>query len=430
MAYTREQWEQRINEAGDGWYEFVRWAAEGLFGSHEKCVVRCRADGYEWSAKPNSLVDGGKGCPQCSGVRRWTEEERIAQINSLENILFLSWVDGYKNSHSKANLRCSIDGHVWDSSVNNLVNNGRGCPQCAGRRRWTASDRISQVNATNKMKFVSWLDGYNGKDSKANVICNTCEHEWRASIGSIVNNGSGCPRCAGKIPLSIDEWKSRVIKSGCGKFIFVCWHGEFIGAHSMAKFRCLVDNHEWISDINHIFRGRSGCPECAKNKRYSPEEYEIAINNSGVGRFVFVKWAGNTKRAKSKAVCRCLSCDHNWSASVDSLTRISGCPRCAKYGFQLDKTGYLYALRSECGKYVKVGISNNPSQRHKQLELATPFGFSCIEQFEDDGAKIAELEKYFHGKYERAGFAGYDGATEWLVCTPQLLEELRTIGDK
>jgi len=293
---SKAQWEQRIRDTGAGRYEFVRWLFDGKHGSRDKCVVRCSVDNHEWNASVDSIVNGGSGCPYCSGKRRWTAEERIEQINSLDNIEFISWVDGYENNYSKANVMCLVDKYAWSARVSDIINGGHGCPHCSGKRRWTADERVEQINKLDNILFLSWVDSYKNCYSKAKVICS-------------------------------------------------------------------LDWHEWSAAVNNLLNGR-------------------------------------------------------------------GCPRCAKYGFQLDKTGYLYALRSECGKYVKVGISNNPSQRHKQLELATPFGFSCIEQFEDDGAKIAELEKYFHGKYERAGFTGYGGATEWLVCTPQLLEELRTIGDK
>ena len=229
--------------------------------------------------------------------------------------------------------------------------------------------------------------------------------------------------------LSAEVWEQRINEAGCGNFVFLNWSCGFNGAHSKAKIKCLIDGNVWDADANHIFRKNSACPECAKNKRYTPEEYEASINKSGVGRFVFVRWAGNTKRAKSKVVCRCISCGHNWSASVDNIIRRSGCPSCAGYGFQIGKRGYLYALRGDCGDYVKVGISNNPSQRHKQLEMATPFSFSCVESIAGDGVKISELEKHFHSNYERAGFTGFDGCTEWLICTPELLEELRSLGD-
>ena len=64
-----------------------------------------------------------------------------------------------------------------------------------------------------------------------------------------------------------------------------------------------------------------------------------------------------------------------------------------------------------------------------KLAKNTPFKFSLIEQASGDGAKIAELERYFHDKYESAGLSGFDGATEWLICTPELMQELRSSRD-
>ena len=229
---SKEEWEIRIREAGAGRYELVRWL-------------------------------------KCEGA-----------IKAMSRVI----------------VRCNTDGFEWDSSVNNLVNHGRGCPQCSGNRRWTGKERIEQINNIKNIEFISWVDGYRKYNSKANIRCKVDWFEWSASVSSIVNNGTGCPKCA--------------------------------------------------------------------NGGYDPS-----------------------------------------------------------------KIGYLYSLRSECGKYVKVGISNNPKRRQKRLEKRTPFKFHVIERISGDGAKIAALEKYFHNKYERARFAGFDGCTEWLICTPQLLEELRELED-
>lgn len=292
---SKEQWEQRIREAGAGRYEFVRWAVNGEFGAHKKCVVRCISDSFEWSPVVYDLVNESRGCPNCAGKRIWTAEERINQINNLSGVEFISWFGSYKNKESKAFVRCSLDGF-----------------------------------------------------------------EWQASVGSLINTGSGCPKCS-------------------------------------------------------------------KNMRYAPEERERQINKL-VG-IEFVRWrSGGYKNIHSKAVVRCSSLRHEWSATVGSLLNTgSGCPQCAKYGFKLDKKGHLYALRSECGMYLKVGISNKPSRRHTELARATPFTFNLVEQFSGDGVKISELEKHFHSKYEIAGFTGFDGATEWLVCSDELLSELRRV---
>lgn len=221
-----------------------------------------------------------------------SESTRIFQINSLDNIEFVKWVDGYKNKKSKAIVKCSIDGFQWESGIENLIYQGNGCPNCCGKRRWTQAERIEHFNMTGKMKFIDWVDCYKDKNSKAIV-------------------------------------------------------------------RCIVDGFEWVVTPNSVM-------------------------NMG-----------------------------------------SGCPKCAKSGYDPSKAGYLYALRSECGGYVKVGKSNNPTQRYRKLKRATPMNFSVIEQICLDGSLVGARERYFHEKYVSAGFVGFDGATEWLTCTDELLNELR-----
>lgn len=131
-AHVREQ---QINELPN--IRFVRWDGEYV-GTRSKAICRCELDDFEWAAAVDNLINAGKGCPQCAGVRRWTAEERIRQINAKPNTIFIRWGDGYCNKNSKAICRCDLDGHEWAAEVNSLVNTGRGCPQCAGVRRWTA----------------------------------------------------------------------------------------------------------------------------------------------------------------------------------------------------------------------------------------------------------------------------------------------------
>lgn len=298
---SKEVWERRVNDAGAGRYEFVRWSVDGEFGAGKKCVVRCAKDGFAWESKVNNLVNRGQGCPQCSGKRRWTADERIEQINKLENIEFISLVDPYKNKKSKSNVRCTLDGYEWSVIVSNLVNDERGCPECARRAREI----------------------------------------------------TGCNR---RLPQ--ESYIERLPR----EFKFIKWHGKYKGSKGLMILSC-VNGHIWKVKASKVIHGTQGCPSCASS------------------------------------------------------------------GYNPSKTGTLYALRSECGMYVKIGISNDPKRRHSELEKRTPFKFNIVEQFEGGGAKIAELEKYFHGKYERAGFTGFDGCTEWLACTPQLLKELRELED-
>jgi hypothetical protein len=270
--------EQQINEFPN--IRFVRWA-DGYCNDASEAICRCMVDGYEWSAKVGSLIRQGTGCPQCGGKRRWTAEERIEQINGLANTSFVKWHGEYRGSLSRVICRCSVDGFEWSVNINNLLNNGRGCPHCAGKRRWTAEERIEQINE--------------------------------------------------------------------------------------------------LSNIS------------------------------------FIRWVGEYKNANSKAVCRCSIDGFQWPAKISSLINMgSGCPKCAKNGYNSSKPGTLYLLRSECGSMVKIGISNNYEQRHAQLRRATPFDWHCIELLIGDGGAIAEFEKELHDWTEQAEFREpFDGYTEW-----------------
>lgn len=269
---------------------------------------------------------------------------REQQINNLPNITFVRWDGEYGGVFSKAVCRCDAD-HEWSAGVNHLIYTGSGCPECAGNRRWTASERVEQINNLPNITFVHWLGGYRNGNSKAAYRCDT-GHEWSASVSSLLNHGSGCP-------------------------------------------------------------------ECYNTKRRIPSDERVE-QISTLPNITFVRWDGEYRNVRSKAVCRC-DIGHEWSARVDSLINLgTGCPQCAKHGYNPAKPGTLYALRSECGAMVKIGISNDHQRRHRELADTTPFDWSCVELLHGDGALIAGLEKAFHGMTEPAVFATpFDGYTEW-----------------
>lgn len=283
---------------------------------------------------------------------------REQQINERPNIQFVRWDGEYKNSHSKAVCRCSIDGYEWSVMVNNLVNLGQGCPQCSGRRRWTESERIAQINERSNIQFVRW-------------------------------------------------------------------HGGYKGAHSNAVCRCLIDGYEWSATVNNLVNAGQGCPQCGGCRKWTADERIEQIN--GKPSIEFVRWESEYESVESKAVCRCLTDGYKWSASVNALVNKGrGCPACAKSGYDPSKPGTLYALRSECGSMVKIGISNDHRRRHRELAATTPFEWRCIELVHGEGARIAELEQELLGKTEPIDFGEqFDGYTEWRKWDARIPEWFR-----
>lgn len=125
-----------------------------------------------------------------------SEKERISQINNLPNIRFVRWDGEYKNKKSKVVCRCDNCSREWCVTIDNLVNGRRGCPQCFGKLKFTADERMNQINALPNIRFVRWCGPFKSVMSKALVRCEIDGHEWSAKVNNLVNIGSGCPYCA------------------------------------------------------------------------------------------------------------------------------------------------------------------------------------------------------------------------------------------
>lgn len=385
---------------------------------------------------------------------------REQQINSLPNIRFIRWAGAYRDNTSKAICRCAVDGYEWSVAVGSLISKGRGCPQCAGQRRWTAEEMSARIDALPNVSFIKWASDYKGAKSKAICRCALYGHEWATRADVLLSNGSGCPQCAiirssrsaeetsaeinelenitfvrwadeyrnnrskAICRCGIDgyEWAARVgnllTGKGCPQcagtrswtaeeriaqinalpnISFVRWDGGYTGSKSKAVSRCDIDGFEWSTTVSNLLKpARTGCPQCAGKRRWTAEDRIAQIN--ALPNISFVRWLNGYRTCTSKAICKCTVDGFEWSVAVGSLiSKGRGCPKCAESGYDPAKPGTLYFLRSECGSMVKIGISNDYRRRHKELSRYTPFNWSCIELIHsDDGGLIADFEKEFH----------------------------------
>lgn len=276
-------------------------------------------------------------------------------------------------------------------------------------------------SGSGKYTLIGWCGaGSRGSASKVTVKCVHDGYEWSARVMNLIHRGSGCPMCTKKRVWTEAEQMEK-IKNISG-ILFLGWVGAYVNNKSKARVRCEKDGFEWNVSVSDLVHAGSRCPKCSGLLKKSEEERVTDINS--IYGIRFVRWVSGYKNSYSRAEFVC-SNGHHHEATVNSIVNINrGCPKCAKYGYDTSKDGYLYALRSSCGSYVKIGISNRINGRFPELKRGTPFEFSKIEMIKGDGLHILKLEKHFHSKYESACFAGFDGATEWLVCTDDLLKEL------
>lgn len=294
-------------------------------------------------------------------------------------------------------------------------------------RKLTDQEFIHKARKTHGEKYDYSRMVYKNNRTKITIVCPYHGEFLQYTSGHI--SGKGCPSCAverrtGSTWSFLEKAKSI--------------HGDKYGYNLVSyvtddvEVRIICHEHGEFSQrpSNHL-AGR-GCKSCASVrigdlKRNTTESFLIRSREVHGDKYGYEHALYEHCDSKVKIICR----EHGeFEQKASHHLSGQGCPCCCVTGYDPSKAGFLYALRSLCGNLVKIGISNKPKARHKVLEKKTPFDFYVFEEIKfSNGLDARRYERHFHQAYESAGFSGFDGATEWLVCTPELLEEIRSIAN-
>lgn len=256
--------------------------------------------------------------------------------------------------------------------------------------------------------------------------------------------GIRCPTCAGqgvrkgvyfadRFPELLKFWseKNTISPSECKsgsprKVWWKCEQGKNHPDHEMSPF--------------HKGTKKQKCPYCvglklcdenslAKSYPHLLEEWHPRNEKSPSEYF---------KHSKYKVWWRCSACSYDWETSIANRTKSvlpTSCPKCAKYGFQLDKPAKIYLVRwyGEGIEFLKMGITNrdtveriaqqhNRSEKKLNYEILYEFPFSS-------GVECRKMEQLLIDNFEM-GFAPKevfpDGHTETtsMANLPRIVEFL------
>lgn len=361
--------------------------------------------------------------------------ERLVEPNSLRYRL-------YEVSCSK----CSKDTELWPaglmrSTKANLIKGALPCG-CAKSRQMTEQQRSILIRRKAEglgFGFCGFSESWKGKDTKLVLLCGI-HGVWRTSTMHSFMTHGGCPACGMQRTFKAvsktkrildDDWVERFLATGKyhdkisfkRQFNIERWIVSCEICASDVYASAGLCNGEFDANQQSLANGDLPC-RCAGTKRLTPMQRELQASMIAESEgYSFVGWDGEYENPKTRAIFNCP--DHgNFKLRYDSFlyagTRCTGC--FGACGFQRDKPSYVYTLESECGAYIKVGISNQPERRHKALAKATPFEFYATGVYQLSGADALNLETGAHRKFMSAGFTGFDGATEWLRYDPDIIQ--------
>lgn len=158
-------------------------------GSDNPIEVECLVCGHRWSTRAAHLL-GHTGCPRCAGNMRYTHEQFIDKVHSINPNIQIR--GKYVRGKDRIDVSCHVCGYEWSPKASALLV-GQGCPRCAGVLKRTNQqflDELANVNTA-----VTPLEEYDGADKSMRVNCNRCGHVWSVKPYALLR-GSGCPQCA------------------------------------------------------------------------------------------------------------------------------------------------------------------------------------------------------------------------------------------
>lgn len=257
-------------------------------------------------------------------------------------------------------------------------------------------------------------------------LCITCKLHgefWQRPDNHL--SGRGCSEC-GEISrvmqktINNDEFISRasILHNDTYDYTETVYESCF----KPVKIICKKHGEFYQAPSKHLFG--NGCNICGIEKSSSVKliDKEIFIKRATSihgERYIYDNVEYELSREKVEIICK----EHgSFMMKPNNHLSGQGCPSCSKSGFDKNKDGYVYFLHGN--GFVKVGITNKITQRLKQLKSATNFDFNLIAKIKTTGTEAMRIEKYYHKKYESAGLAGFDGATEWLKYSPELMSEI------
>lgn len=158
------------------------------------------------------------------------------------------------------------------------------------------------VNACTPILHKCLIDGY----------------EWMARPGNVLF-GKGCPKCAGNILITPQEYNKRLHEINPNIILL----DDYAGAHVKLRFRCLIDGYEWITTPHSVLKG-CGCPKCAGCLKKTHEQYvsEVALINPNIE--VIGEYAG----AKTSITHRCKIDGYEWKTAPSNVLQGHQCPKC------------------------------------------------------------------------------------------------------
>ena len=321
----------------------------------------------------------------------------------------------YVNARNPILINCPVHGDFMQMANSHLQ--GSGCPNCSTGHRYSTQEFVEKARAVHGDTYNYDSSVYTFSTVKIKITCAT--HGYFEQIPNDHLRGKGCSKCAGNVQLTTEEFVEKARTVHGSRYSYDS--SVYAGNKSKILIECSEHGYFEQTPNGHLMGG--GCSKCSGKHQPTTDEFIEKANTLHQGNYTYDKVAYISNKKKITITC---PIHGDFKQIPDSHLCGRGCPSCAVSGFKSDKQAFLYFLvDAETYSRVKIGVSNVPDSRLRDLKNDTPFRIERIDLFETPPEITLQIEKFCHSQLESCGLQGFDGATEWFKFDGGKLEALR-----
>lgn len=395
---THEEFVKRVFEKVGNEYTVLseyKGALEEVWMRHnnEKC------DYHKFPVTPNSFLNQGTRCPECFGnIKKTTEQFKKEVFERVGNEYTV--LSEYKNNRTEVWMRHNSEKCDYyefpvrpDNFLGSKNKKGTRCPKCSGLMKKTTDQFKKEVFEKVGNEYTV-LSEYKNNHTEVwfrhnNESCDN--HEFPMTPHNFLDNGQRCPKCAGNMKKTTEQFKKEVYELVGDEYEVL---GEYNNANTPIWMKHNLCGYKFPVRPNKFKRG-SRCPKCSgrvwKDTEYFKNEvFELVGDEYQVlGEYIDAHTEILLKHNNE-------SCNyHEFQMTPSNFLQGQRCPKCSDSKGEKEISRVLDKLNIAYKEQYKFDDCRN--------KKPLPFDFAI---FDNNNNLIALIEYQGEQHYEPIEFFG------------------------
>lgn len=323
----------------------------------------------------------------------------------------------YRTAREKVEIVCPEHGGFWQTPDKH-VNRGQGCPACKPTARVSEEKFAHRLHAVHGGRLVLVPGSFSRMFDPVQMVCPR-HGRFEALASNVVNNGSGCPKCAAEQRgiqqrMTREGFIAKATETHQQKYDYT--RAEITDSVTPIEIVCPEHGVFKQTPAKHLMG--QGCPQCGVERRTlakfkSKEQFVLDAVAVHGDRYDYSRFDYTSVRSPGTIICRkhgefdqtpdahlagkgcqrCTSQVSKWEAEVSEFLAEAGvdCVRTrAVAGVEFDL--YADGVAVECnGLYWHSDRFANARMRHlEKTRAARSAGVRLLHLFEDEWAMRRE----------------------------------------